>query len=165
MKKVFLILSVLVSMCCMSFTSVSYNDSDIDYSRLTLLEHRTIMPRDGRSYMGYINYRGSSFPIFIFWDTNFEYHNLYAYIAGSSSVAGTSSYAHLYHYATYDSESTEHKYWFVIKCDYTLAYDFGATEDLYVAFRVTFEPSTQILTYEVIEEGQGTWSAVDREVY
>ena len=177
--KIFFILLALVFTFCQSFasnkfkeilsglpetkvtTSVSCNEGITDYSQYTLLTNRTIMPRNGRSYSGYISYKGCSFPIFIFWNTNFEYHNLYAYIAGPCE---SSCYCNLYHVATYDSESTEHKYWFVIKCDYSIHYSWGGGENLYVSFRVSFDPNTQFLTCDVIEEGPGSWSAIDREI-
>ena len=57
----------------------------IDYSQYTLLENRTVMPRTGESYQGTVTYKGTGFPVYIFWDFDFAikggfYHFLFFHI-------------------------------------------------------------------------------------
>ena len=143
---------------------LSRSAGEIDYSQYTLLENRTIMPRVGQTYSGTITYHGADFPIYIFWDPDFEYYNLYAYINGvvnTPFIPGNVKRYTLQHVATYDSESTHQLFWFVIKCNYIIEYYTSAVENRYVSFRVTFNPNTQQMNCDVLEEGYGFWGDPD----
>lgn len=138
----------------------SRSAGSIDYSQYTLLENRIVMPRTGQVYTGSITYNGADFPISIYWNPNVEYYNLYAIINGTVEnpfTPGNVKRYTLQHVATYDSESTIQAFWFVIKCNFIIEYYYNDTENRHVSFRIIFNPNTQVMTYDIIEEGTGLW--------
>ena len=161
---------VLLAMLCWSFTGVNSNESNkvlpseevmdfssVDNSQSVAKSEGVVVPRMGQSYYGSIDYRGYSYPIQIFWDPAVESLNLAAFLGGRSG------YSILQHISTRDSESTLSKFWIVIKCDYITDLDLVEPTYMHVKFLVNFEPSTQRLTCDVIEEGPGTWASIDRD--
>ena len=173
MKNIYLtrISIVLLAMLCWSFTGVNSNESNkvlpseevmdfssVDNSQSVSKPEGVVVPRMGQSYYGSIGYRGYSYPIQIFWDPAVESLNLAAFLGGSSGNGI------LQHISTRDSESTLSKFWIVIKCDYITDLDLVMPTYMHVKFLVTFEPSTQRLTCDVIEEGPGSWASIDRDI-
>lgn len=135
----------------------SRSSSSIDYSQYMLLEKRTIMPKIGEFYNGTINYRGLSFGVNLYWDFEIEDYNMYGYIYGSCiDLAGDTHY--MYHVATYKSASNNYQLCYIIKCNYIID-DSGFEHKNHVSFYVTYTPSSQTLTYNVIEEGEGLWES------
>ena len=180
MKNVYLtrISIVLLAMLCWSFTGVNSNEfskvltsedvtdfSSVDNGQSVSNPEGVVMPRMGQSYYGEIGYRGYSYPIQIYWDPAVESLNLAAFLDGRIEYPTYPVRRNiLQHISTRDSESTLSKFWFIIKCDYIIEYEYGSLEYSHVKFLVTFEPSTQNLYYEIMEEGPGLWSRIDLEL-
>lgn len=133
----------------------SRSAGSIDYSQYTLLENRTIMPRTGQTYTGTINYKGLNFDVNLYWDFEVEDYNMYGAISGSCVDLGGDTH-HMYHVATYKSASNNHQLCYIIKCNYIIE-DSIFTHKNHVSFYVAYTPSSQTLTYNVIEEGEGLW--------
>ena len=167
----------LLAVLCWSFTGVNSNEftkvltsekvtdfSSVDNGQSVSNPEGVVMPRMGQSYFGEIAYRGYSYPIYIFWDSDASFLNASAFLGGDIEYPTPSilRYA-LQHISTRDSESTLSKFWFIIKCDYIIEYQYGSPEYSHVKFLVTFEPSTQNLYYEIMEEGPGSWASIDRD--
>jgi hypothetical protein len=127
----------------------------------------------------------TGFPLYIFWDFDFEDYNLFAYINGvnpsgqlswigdywDGGWVGAGYYEALYqlsHVSSYQSASTRSRFDFVIKCDfsrYANNDDYNPWTDFrHVAFHVVFYPETRQYSCDVIEEGDRPWAAIDREV-
>ena len=173
---------VLLAVLCWSFTGINSNEfskallseevtdfSSVDNGQSVSNPEGVVMPRMGQSYYGSITYHGQEFPISIFWDPDIEYYNLYAYIGGvvNPFIPGNVYRYTLQHVATYDSESTIQRFWFVIKCNFIIEYGpepfLGNSDEMHVSFLVTFDPQTYNMTCDVIEEGYGVWGDPDLE--
>lgn len=191
MKKLMIILSVLFLTFGMSCTNndlkevqndyleakgkniISRSVSGFDYSQYILLEKRTVMPRIGESYQGAVIYENTAFPLWIFWDLEQDYYNLYAYISGynfedyllwdgSIRENNLGSYnqpiCSLTHVNTYYSDCSSTRFDFVIKCNFSRDVN-SWNERKYVAFHVTFYPWNRYCYYDIIEEGEGYWDS------
>ena len=179
MKNVYLtrISIVLLAMLCWSFTGVNSNESNkvlpseevmdfssVDNSQSVAKSEGVVVPRMGQSYYGSIGYRGYSYPIQIFWDPAVESLNLAAFLGGSIEYPTSSVTRYvLQHISTQDSESTLSKFWIIIKCDYIIEHMFQEFEYTHVKFLVNFEPNNQFLSYQILEEGPGSWASIDRD--
>lgn len=136
---------------------LSRSVNTIDYNKYVLLEKRIVMPRTGEFYYGEIVYEQNSFPLVIYWDSEIEDLNLYAYIDGSNSNGYGTTYS-LVHVATYNSESNNSRMDLVIKCNYFIDRGVGAVlEKRHVSSHITFIPNTKALGYSILEEGGDLW--------
>lgn len=133
----------------------------IDYSKYVLLEEKTVMPRTGEFFTGYITYELYSYPILIYWDTDIEGLNLYGYIEGSNTDGFYTTY-NLIHVSTYNSSSSKTRIDLIIKCNYAIDRKYSSVpEKRHVSFHVTFYPDTKALEYRILEEGEGFWLILD----
>ena len=199
MKQMFYSVIALLVVCCYSCsnheledfqgTDIPKNDvailsrsaGKIDYSQYTLLENRTIMPRTGESYQGTVVYKDTAFPVYIYWDLEFENYNLFAYINGinlagylvwvgdimdGNSGGYYEKYYQLSHVSSEESGSNTSRFDFIIKCNFSEyasnGYHPGTwTNYRHVAFHVTFYPITRNCSYEIIEDGEGFWRELE----
>ena len=152
----------------------------IDYSQYTLLENRAVMPRTGESYQGTAVYKNTAFPLYIFWDLEIENYNLYAYVSGANYAntltwvgsiwpeIGGNYYEPLYkldHVATYNSECSNSRFDFVIKCNFSNRDYYGGWKDYrHVSFHVTFFPGSRDCSCEILEDGEDWWDDPDLEL-
>ena len=159
----------------------------IDYSQYTLLENRTVMPRTGESYQGTVTYKGTGFPVYIFWDFDFENYNLFAYISGYNTSGelrwtgdywanggwqGAGYYDDIYqlaHVASYTSECSSSRFDFIIKCNFSSYRNNGASNNpwvdyRHVSFHVAFFPGSRDCSCEILEDGEGWWRDPDMEL-
>ena len=144
--------------------SHSASDSSIDYDQYTLLEKRIALPRTGEYFAGAVSYRGISFPLHIYWDLEIDGYNLYAFIDGSASSIDSAMHT-LTHVATYNSGCTSSRFDFVIKCNYHHSNYTGFwNEKRHVSFHVIFYPTTYSCSFEILEDGEGLWNALDFEL-
>lgn len=154
MKSCFLFIVLFVSVFSYGFTNpVSANSANKELEKHTLAN--SVMPRMGETYYGTITYKGLPFEIALYWDFDVEDYNMYGGIGGSVlDIAGDRH--ELVHVITNKAASNNYELCYIIKCNYII-YDSGTTFKNHVAFYVSYIPSSQTLSYHVLEEGTGLW--------
>ncbi len=141
-------------------TVMKSRSGSTDYSSLVLLPKRTIMPREGQSYYGYIAYNGMSFETAVYWDFDIPDWNLYAAIGGTvTDIRGTNH--HLSHVNTYKSASNTSELNFIIQCIYSQS-GYGAwPKQRYITFHLSLQLPSRECYCTVLEDTEERWPLED----